>query len=127
MKTWMVERTVAAVLLATVWWWAGGGLVETVGSLAVLAGFSHGQVADRLSEKEGQRASRPNPADLVECWHLERRYFLQKEALWLVYFVALGAWSALAGVGLFLGYRAWRALYRTYIKPIGSPACPPSP
>ena len=33
--------------------------------------------------------------------------------LWLVYFVAKGAWSAIAGVALFLAYPLWRRWWRS--------------
>ena len=42
------------------------------------------------------------------------RYFLGKELLWCVYFIAHGSWSALAGVGLFLAYPFWRRLWRRW-------------
>jgi hypothetical protein len=33
---------------------------------------------------------------------------------WFVYFILLGAWSALAGVIVFLLYTPWRNYYRKY-------------
>jgi outer membrane murein-binding lipoprotein Lpp len=116
--TWVYESLVAAVILGVVFYLGGGSWQEAVGSLAVFVGFLHGQVSDRLSEKEAQRASAPAAQDLVHCWRRERDYFLVKEVLWLTYFISLKAWAALVGVGLFLTYRLWRHVYRTYIKPL---------
>jgi len=106
-RTWHVELAVVAVVLAAVNVIARRGPIEWIGALAVLASFAHGQVADRLAEKEGQR-ERPE----VDCHLMSRRYFVAKEALWVVYFLALGAWSPLVGCALFLVYPAWRAWWR---------------
>lgn len=106
MKTWQLELFVVGLVLfaiaATI-----GGRVELVGALAVTLSFGHAQVADRLAERE---AARDRPA--VDCHRWATRYLVGKEAVWLVYFVALHAWSALAGVGLFLAYPVWRRWYR---------------
>jgi Flp pilus assembly protein TadB len=105
-RTWHIEAAVmAAVLLGTVLV-AGGGWVEWVGAAAVWLSSRHMSVADRLREREERR-----PTSDVECYRWLDRYWLSKEALWLVYFVALGAWSALAGVVLFLVYPYWRRGY----------------
>jgi hypothetical protein len=111
-RTWHFELltvglTLGAVLIAT-----RAPLVEMVGSGAVLASFAHGQVSDRLAEKDAARA-----VPEVHCVAWARRYFLAKEALWLVYFVTKGAWSALVGCTVFLAYPAWRAWYRRRVSP----------
>lgn len=49
---------------------------------------------------------------VVECHRWAGRYLVGKELLWLAYFVAHRSWSALAGVGIFLAYRPWRAWWR---------------
>lgn len=49
---------------------------------------------------------------IVECHRWAARYLVSKELLWLAYFVAHRSWSALAGVGIFLAYRPWRAWWR---------------
>lgn len=117
MKTWHLELLAVACALGAVWCYSGGGKVEAIGSLAVLAGFAHGQVADRLAEaaRFTERTTElMTGADLglAHCWRWARRYYITKEALWLVYFVNLRAWSALAGVFIFLAYPAWRWTYR---------------
>ena len=109
MNTWQREALVALVVLALpvcllgVW----ADPVQWFGVIAVWVSFMHAQVSDRLSAKQAARARRGAPVD-VECHAWERRYFVGKEALWCVYFVALEAWPALTGVALFLGYRWWR-------------------
>lgn len=108
MKTWHIELAVVAAVLSAVALLSGGSLVEWIGTLAVLASFAHGQVSDRLAERE---AARERPA--VHCHRMSGRYFIAKEALWLSYFVTHRAWSALAGVLLFLLYPAWRRFWRT--------------
>lgn len=83
---------------------------EFIGALAVLLTFAHVQVADRLAEKA--EADEKLGEETVECHQWTKRYLLSKEICWLAYFVLLGAWSALAGVGLFLLYPFWRSYYR---------------
>lgn len=106
-RTWAIELVVVGAVLAIVAYASGGRLLDWVSAAAVLASFAHGQVADRLAEAEGRRA-----APIVGCHRWARFYFVTKEALWASYFLASGAYSALAGVALFLLYPAWRALYR---------------
>lgn len=81
--------------------------IEMIGAGAVLASFAHGQVSNRLAERE---AARTVPD--VHCHAWAGRYFLLKELLWLVYFVAKGAWSALVGCVVFLAYPLWRTWWR---------------
>jgi hypothetical protein len=106
-KTWHVEMAVVATILLLVVLVTHGGPLELVGAGAVLLSFAHGQVADRLAERE---ASRKHPS--VDCHRWASRYFVGKESLWLLYFVAHHSWSALAGVGLFLVYTPWRRFWR---------------
>jgi hypothetical protein len=106
-RTWVWELGTVGLILIAVLIATRAPLVELVGAGAVLASFAHGQVADRLAENE---AARERPEVLCHAW--ARRYFLTKEVLWLVYFCAKGAWSALVGCAVFLAYPAWRAWYR---------------
>lgn len=107
MKTWMVELGVVIAVLASVVLIAGRSATEWIGAAAVACSFAHGQVASRLAEREAAR-DRPE----VACHSWATRYFVAKEALWLIYFAANGAWSALAGVVLFLLYPVWRSAWR---------------
>lgn len=112
-RTWVWELGTVALALVAVLLATHAPLVEVIGSGAVLASFAHGQVSDRLAERDAARA-----VPEVHCVAWARRYFLAKEALWLVYFVAKGAWSALVGCAVFLVYPAWRAWYRRKVSPI---------
>lgn len=107
LRTWVAELLVVASVLAAVVAFRHAAIVEWIGSAAVLASFAHGQVSDRLAEREGLR-ERPD----VDCWKWSRRYFVMKESLWAAFFFATGAWSALVGVGVFLLYPAWRSAWR---------------
>lgn len=106
-RTWHLETAVVAAVLATVALVSGGAL-ELIGAGAVLLSFGHASVGERMRERE---AARTTPS--VECHRWSTRYFVGKEALWLVYFVLHGSWSALAGVGLFLLYPVWRRFWRS--------------
>lgn len=106
-RTWHVEIAVVAAVLFGLAAARGARWPEWVGAGAVLASFGHAQIADRLTERE---ARRPVPA--VECYGKAVYYFVAKEALWVVFFVATGAWSALVGCALFLLYPVWRRAWR---------------
>lgn len=113
-RTWMLEMTLVAFVLLVVVFLTGDGWLELVGAGAVLLSFGHAQVADRLAEREASRATVS-----VDCHRWATRYLVGKETLWLLYFVAHRSWSALAGVGLFLVYPAWRRFWRAR-KPLAA-------
>lgn len=113
-RTWHVELAVVAAVLVIVALASGGGTLELVGAAAVTLSFAHGQVADRLAEREAARTDAG-----VECHRWATRYFVGKEALWCLYFVAHHSWTALAGVALFLIYPAWRHFWRAR-KPLAA-------
>lgn len=107
LRTWHVEVAVVATTLATVVLVTRGRPIEWIAAAAVCASFMHGQVAERLAEREALRR-----VPQVACHAWARRYYVAKESLWLGYFLAAHAWSALVGVGLFLLYPRWRAWWR---------------
>ncbi len=109
MRTWHLEALVMGAVLVVV------GIVDDpadwvvwVGVAAVWVTSRHMSCGDRLKEKEQLGLDRP-----VDCVTWLDRYWLGKEALWLVYFVALEAWPALGGVALFTLYPVWRRWYRS--------------
>lgn len=106
MRTWQKEAVVASVFLSVSPIIHRSGW-EALGALAVLLSFMHGQIGDRHSAAASRQYSTGGVVE-VECWRWERRYFLGKEVLWVVYFVHLQAWSALVGCALFLVYPLWR-------------------
>ncbi len=91
----------------------GHGWVEWIGVFAVTFTFSHASVANRMEEKEGKRVEKTGKPE-VECYKSLQRYFYLKEICWLVYFVLVGAYSALIGTGIFLTYGWWRKTWRKY-------------
>lgn len=107
MKTWHFENAVAIVVLASTAMLAGNTWIEWLGAAAVFCGFCHGSIAERLREREAAR-----PVASVECHRLLGWYFVGREVLWTTYFVALGAWSAIAGCVLFAAYPVWRKFWR---------------
>ena len=109
MTTWHCEHAIVATVLGGVLLATSGGWIEWVGAAAVFCGFCHASIAERLRERE---AARTTPS--VDCHRLATWFFLAKEAGWVVYFVALHAWSALVGCALFLLYPLWRRLWRRW-------------
>lgn len=92
--------------------------IEFVGAAAVTLTFTHAQVADRLAEAERNKSSLYGADSAinehsVHCHAWLTRYLVTKEILWCVYFVVLGAWSALVGVAVFLAYPLWRKWWRS--------------
>jgi hypothetical protein len=106
MRTWQFELAVVSAVLAFIAF-LSGGWAAWVGAAAVALSFAHAQVATRLQEKEEVR-----PVPEVECHRWLARYFVSKEALWAVYFIANRSWPALAGVALFISYPFWRRWWK---------------
>ena len=89
------------------------GLIEWIGVVAVFLNFGYISVASRLQEQEDFRAKKKEPVT-VECYKKLDYYNYSKEFFWLLYFVLLGAWSALVGIFLFLLYTPWRKFWRKH-------------
>lgn len=105
-RTWQIEAVFVATVLAVVAIVSGKGAREWLGVLAVFFTWMHASVADRLAEEAAAKVGG------VACHAWASRYYWAKEALWLAYFVWLGAWSALAGCALFLLWPLWRKAWR---------------
>jgi len=114
-RTYHIEEGLVLFLLIMVGIFAGKGLLEWIGVLAVFFTFKHTIISERLQEAEAERAIKDGLHTVtVECYPKLGQNFLIKECLWFVYFIFLGAWSALAGVGIFLLYPVWRKQYRKH-------------
>ncbi len=112
-KTWHLEAVFVGLVLSSVALISKKGIIEWIGVLAVFFTWMHASVADRLQEAQAQKALSNTGAE-VSCYPWTVRYFYFKEALWLIYFFLLGAWSALAGAILFLLYGWWRTAWRKH-------------
>ncbi len=107
------EMAVVLCLLSAVAIISEKGLIEWIGVVAVFLTFGYSSVSDRLREVQEVRAEKDKHVE-VECYRWLNYYFWGKEILWFFYFLFLGAWSALAGVFIFLLYPFWRRLWRKY-------------
>ena len=112
-RTWHVEAFFVALVLVAISIISKKGMIEWIGTVAVFITFLYSSIADRLQEAEQLRAH-AHESIVVECHKKLPVYFYLKESLWLVYFFLLGAWSALAGVFIFIGYGWWRKYWRKY-------------
>lgn len=116
--TWWWEQTFAAVyigviMVAAIYATASDTAAfwgNILGGLAVLYTFKHMSVAARLSEAQ-ERTNLSGP-ERVDCYVKLEAFLVIKETLWCFSFLLLGAWTALAGVPLFLLYPWWRSMYR---------------
>ncbi len=115
LRTYHIEQLFVGIVLVAAALITRRGFIEWVGVVAVFFNFGHVSVADRLREAEELRHQRREPVS-VECYKKLDYYYFSKEFFWLLYFILLGAWSALVGVGLFLLYTPWRRIYRKYHK-----------
>jgi hypothetical protein len=109
LRTWHFENAVVVAVLLLVWVVTGMKPIELFGSVAVFCGHVCTSMGDRMTEKD---AAREKPS--VPCARHYWYFFVVKELCWLTYFALKGAWSAIAGVGIALGYIAWRKLWRSY-------------
>lgn len=107
-RTWQVEAAVVLAVLSGVAVLTGNTATEWLGTGAVFLSFSHGQVADRMAERQ---AAMEKPD--VHCWWKARYYFVGKELLWVAYFLAHRSYAALVGCALFLLYPVWRSWWRS--------------
>ncbi len=112
-RTHVIEYIFVAIPLIVVAVVTKKGFIEWIGIAAVFLTFGHASVAERLREREELRHLKRSPVE-VHCYWKLPYYFYAKEILWFVYFILLGAWSALAGVILFLLYTPWRKYYRKW-------------
>lgn len=112
-QTYIVEYVFVGAVLVIIAIVSHKGLVEWLGVVAVFLTFGHASIAERLQEREAKRYHIDRKVE-VECYWKLNYYFYAKEFCWLVYFYLLGAWSALAGVFIFLLYPLWRKTWRKY-------------
>lgn len=106
-----LEYVFVLVVLSGVALWHGNTLTEWVGVAAVFFGFCHMSVGLALEMKQSTKAV-PD-----EHCYWKMSYFLYaKEAAWLVYFLLLHAYTALAGVLLFAVYPVWRRYYKARLS-----------
>ena len=112
-RTYHVEYAFVLITLLFVGTISGKGPIEWLGVLAVFFTFCHTSIASRLEEREEHRKKITNLAD-VHCYYKLNYYFYAKELCWFLYFLIFGAYSALAGVLIFLLYTPWRKYWRKY-------------
>lgn len=112
-QTYVIEYVVVSIVLVATAIISKKGLVEWIGVAAVFLTFGHASIAERLREREALRHLARSPVE-VHCYWKLPYYFYAKETLWFAYFILIGAWSALAGVVLFLAYSPWRTYYRKW-------------
>lgn len=117
-RTYVIEYALIALVLVTVAVVSKKGWVEWLGVLAVFLTFGHASIAERLREREALRHQSRSPIEVACYWKLPY-YFYAKEIVWLLYFILIGAWSAIAGVVVFLVYTPWRSYYRKW-HPVSS-------
>ena len=95
------------VVVTTNWQDARLAAGQVISAFAVMGTFGHMSVGSRLEEAQDRSDTKT-----VDCYRKLTYYLVAKESLWLVAFLLLHAWTAIAGIPLFLLYPAWRRLYR---------------
>lgn len=112
-QTFVIEYVFVGIILIAVALISKKGWIEWLGVGAVFLTFGHASIAERLREREALRHLKKTPIEVACYWKLSY-YFYAKEVLWFAYFIFIGAWSALVGVGVFLIYTPWRTYYRKW-------------
>lgn len=82
-------------------------LIIWISAAAVVGSFLHAQVGAHMSED-----MREAPVPLTECCYKLDTYWVYKEVLWFIVFIASGAYPAIAGNIIFLLYPVWRKIYK---------------
>lgn len=106
-RTWQIEAIVVLLLLVASLFFKAITFADVVCCIAVWITFLHAQVADRMQEKQAKMVT-PD----VECYKWSNRYFLVKEALWILFFVTIHSYPALIGSITFFIYPYYRKIYR---------------
>jgi len=112
-KTYHLEAVFVFLILMGVTLYSDQGWVEYIGAVAVFFAFIHATIAEYLREAEASRCQITPPIS-KGCHHKLPFYLYAKELCWFTYFVLIGAYSAIAGVIIFLIYQPWRRLWRKY-------------
>lgn len=112
-QAWVLESAFVLIVLLTTAIVSGKGWVEYLSVAAVFFTFKHASVSERLREANEANAKKAM-AETTSCAHKLNQFFILKEILWVAFFALSGAWSALAGCGIFLLYAWWRKAYRTH-------------
>lgn len=111
-QAWVLESAFVLIILIATAIVSGKGWPEYVAVLAVYFTFKHASVSERLREADDAN-SKTVSAETTACAHKLNQFFILKEILWVAFFSLTGAWSALAGCGIFLLYAQWRKVYRS--------------
>lgn len=115
MKTWHFEILIVGTILCIVTLLFANNTINWLTTVAILFTFNHGQIGDRLQERQGVM-DKPT----VECYHKLNKLFAAKEIVWIIVFLLSGIYAAIVGSVLFSLYPLWRKYYRKYIKPLNS-------
>jgi hypothetical protein len=108
-SAWQLEALFVATTLALTAVLSGSRLTDWVGAVAVFFTFMHGQISFDFAEDQSAKS-----APDVSCHRWSGRYFVVKEALWVLTFTLLEAWPLLIGTVVFLTYPKWRTAFRSW-------------
>ncbi len=115
LKPHYIETAVAAAILVATAIISGKGIVEWVGVLGVILTFEYQVLSTYLREHAEARKQKGHEKKSDTIYMEIQVLFYLKEVIWTAYFLALGAYSAIAGTIIFIIYGAWRKLYRQEI------------
>jgi hypothetical protein len=113
---WQLEAALVFLTLGIIAYFGGSKFTDWSAALAVFLGFLHAQVAFDLADYNKSSKINTSPQS-----NLLKNFYLIKEAIWLVTFVALKSYPLLAGSAIFISYPALRRIIRSKIfagKPI---------
>lgn len=115
LKPHYIETAVAAAILVAVAVISQKGWVEWIGVLGVILTFEYQVLSTYLREHAEARKQRGAEKKSDTIYKEIQVLFYLKEVIWVSYFLALGAYSALAGTVIFICYGIWRKAYRNAV------------
>ncbi|MGB0925379.1 MAG: hypothetical protein ACPGTS_01580, partial [Minisyncoccia bacterium] len=107
-----IEDVFVLAILSTVAIVTHGNYIEWIGVAAVFMTFKHTVVAFRLEEVLEKATEHGDTA--FNSHGRQKQFYFMKEILWFLYFLSLGAYSALIGVFIFLLYPWWHDVREKY-------------
>lgn len=111
-KAHYVETAIVFFIIAVTALISGKGWVEWVGVLGVTFTFEYQVLSTYLREHAEAKKKRGLHGKSDGFYKEIQILYYAKELIWVLYFIVLGAYSAIVGTIVFILYGAWRRMYR---------------
>ncbi len=106
------ETALVFVVLASTAIISGKGWIEWLGVFGVIFTFEYQVLSTYLREHAEAKKKRGVHGKSDGFYKEIQILYYAKELIWILYFIVLGAYSAIVGTIVFILYGTWRKLYR---------------